>query len=198
MFVSNNKPFLNIIMKKTFIAILLSVSITTLFAQQDTVYLKKESQKKIITDRAPQVFFTELGGPGLAISVNYDRRFNKEIGGLGYRAGLGYSFDRYFKFTTIPLGINYLMGDKNRGRFFELGLNGTLLITGENNNNYYRDVFTIGDVEVNNNTLFITSITMGYRSQPTKGGFNFRGGLLPFIVQSEPGIGAYLSFGYNF
>lgn len=186
-------------MKKAFLTGLLTLSLYSLFAQQDTVFLKRESQKKIITDREPQAVFAELGGAGIAFSANYDRRFNKQIGGLGYRIGIGYSFDNSFKFTTIPVGINYLLGDKVKGRFFEVGLNGTLLFASKDNfNNGYGDIFSIGNVDVTNKTLFITSIVMGYRSQPTKGGFNFRGGLLPFIVQGEPGIGAYLSFGYNF
>lgn len=183
--------------KNTFTLALLTVLWGTVFSQQDTVFLKKESKKKIITDRAPQALFAELGGPGIAFSANYDRRFNKEIGGLGFRVGLGYSFDEYFKFTTIPVGINYLMGDKTKGRFFEVGLNGTLLLTGNNNSYYYGDIFTVDNLEANS-SIFVTSVILGYRSQPTRGGFNFRGGVMPLFVQGDPGIGAYLSFGYNF
>lgn len=169
----------------------------TLFAQQDTVYLKRESKKKVITDRQPQLIFAELGGPGIALSGNYDRRFTKETGGFGYRIGLGYSFSNDFKFTTIPVGVNYLMGDKSKGRFFEIGLNGTMILVGKD---LFNDggFFTVDNVDNQKNTFFMTSLLLGYRSQPIRGGFSFRGGIMPVFIEGETGIGGYLSFGYNF
>ena len=184
-------------MKKIVLSIACFVASATLFAQQDTVYLKKESKKRVITDRQPQMIFAELGGPGIVFSANYDRRFTKEIGGFGYRFGLGYSFTNDFKFTTIPVGVNYLMGDKSKGRFFEVGLNGTMILVSEDV--YTNDgFFSVDNVDNKRKTFFMTSIVLGYRSQPVRGGFSFRGGAMPVFIEGETGIGAYLSFGYNF
>ncbi len=184
-------------MKKLFLSIACSAASFALFAQQDSVFLKKESKKKVITDRQPQLIFAELGGPGVVLSANYDRRFTKETGGFGYRIGLGYSFMNDFKFTTIPVGVNYLMGDKSRGRFFEVGLNGTMIFI---NDDLYNDggFFTVDNVDNQRKTLFMTSLLFGYRSQPIRGGFSFRGGIMPVFIEGETGIGGYLSFGYNF
>lgn len=184
-------------MKKIVLVIFSLVVGLSAWSQKDTVYLKRESKQRIITDRAPQVVFAELGGPGIALSANYDRRFSKETAGLGYRVGIGYSFSNDFKFTTIPLGINYLMGEKYKGRFFEVGINGTMIIV--NRDLYYGDgIFTIDDVDNGKKTLWMTSVLLGYRSQPVRGGFNFRGGIMPVFIDGETGIGGYLSFGYNF
>lgn len=161
---------------------------------QDTVYLKKQATQKIITDREPQAFYAELGGNGVILSANYDRRFNKTAGGLGFRIGLGNSFDSYTTFTTLPVGINYLLG--KRGHYFEAGIGGTLLLLGDSKD----DLWSIGgaDIDQNKSTLFATVINMGYRRQPVTGGFNFRGGVSPFFINGQAAINAYLSFGYNF
>ncbi len=181
-------------MKRT--AILMATICFCLFTKaQDTVYLKKEAKKKIFTDRPPQAFFVEAGGAGVVLSANYDRRFKKQTDGLGYRAGIGYSFNNSFKFVTLPLGINYLAGNIRKGRFFEAGLNGTLIIV--NNSTGYDDIFDTRTQE-GNQTLFFTTLNLGYRSQPTTGGLNFRAGLMPYLLDGSTGVGAYISLGLNF
>jgi hypothetical protein len=167
-------------------------------AQRDTIYLKKESKKKIFTDRPPQAFYAELAGAGLGFSANYDRRFNQKVDGLGFRVGLGYSFQNDFKFTSLPLGVNYLIGNSDKGRYFEAGLNGTLMFVGSSNNNYTSYNYFGNSRIPYNSTQFVTTINLGYRSQPIRGGFNFRAGLTPMLLNGETEISAYLSFGYNF
>lgn len=184
-------------LKANLLLMTLLIMVNVSNAQKDTIYLKKESQKKIFTDRPPQAIYAELGGAGLAFSANYDRRFNQQVDGLGFRIGLGYSFQNDFKFTSLPIGINYLLGNSDRGRYFEVGLNATLMFVGSYNN--YSSYNYIGNVIIPyNSTQFVTSINLGYRSQPIRGGFNFRAGITPLLLKGEPGIGAYLSFGYNF
>jgi hypothetical protein len=165
--------------------------------EQDSVFLKKEAKKKVYTDRPPQSIYFELGGAGLAFSANYDKRFNKQVDGLGFRVGIGYSFTSDFKYTTIPLGVNYLIGDNHKGRFFEAGINGTLLFTGSDNA-YSTELFLENTQIKENSTYLISSINVGYRSQPIKGGFNFRVGVSPYFINGNTAVGAYVSLGYNF
>ena len=184
-------------MKKVLFTVLLFTITSNFLTAQDTVYLRKEGKKKIFTDRPPQTIFAEVAGPGFVpLSVSYDARFKKQIGGLGWRAGIGYSFSSYsVNFTVVPVGINYLLGDKTKGRFLELGLNESLIVAGKSSSSYDY----ISDTKIYaNSTYLITSITIGYRSQPTKTGFSFRAGLDPFIGKSDPELGAHLSFGYSF
>lgn len=46
----------------------------------------------IAPPHARQAIYTELGGAGLVLSLNYDTRLTKKEGGLGMRGGIGYSF----------------------------------------------------------------------------------------------------------
>lgn len=184
-------------MRKLFILTLTIFLASFYVCAQDTVHLKKVSRDRIVTDRSPQVIFAELGGNGIILSANYDRRFSKTVDGLGLRFGLGYSFSSDEKFATLPLGINYLLGKK--GRYFEMGLGGTFIFVNSSWKRY-SDVFYIGDAEItaNGSTLFAKMINVGYRRQPINGGFNFRGGVSPFFLKGAASMGAYLSVGYNF
>ncbi len=165
---------------------------------QDTVYLKKESKLKTFTDREPQVVFFELGGPGL-VSFNYDRRFNKQTDGWGFRGGLGYINSSDYNVVSVPVGINYLGG--RRGRYFELGLNQSLIFVKNNqtNQNLFYTTRLYGVDVVDSKTIPLTSMTIGYRSQPVNGGFCFRVGAMPYTTFTQPlGLEIYISFGYNF
>ncbi len=109
---------------------------------------KNEQQNK----RA-QCVFGEIGGNGLFISANYDVRFGKKQNGFGVRAGLGYIADPFGDADgiTIPLGLNYLAG--NRGHYLEVGIGAT--------------VFTLKgsslfDIDVNESGLFYVP-SVGYR-----------------------------------
>jgi len=163
---------------------------------QDTVSLRKERLRNtVITDRPPQAVFAELGGAGLLISFNYDARFNKTADGLGWRLGLGYSFSDAPAFITIPVGLNYLVG--NNGKYFEVGAGATYL--GITNHSGVDDLSIGGrDINKNRDGLLFGTITLGYRRQPVRGGFNFRAGITPLFGEGGPGITAYVSFGFNF
>ncbi len=153
---------------------------------QDTIKLSKshlnpQSERfKVVTDRAPQLVFMELGGPALLISANYDSRFEKRTDGLGFRAGFSTFKVRDFGIGIFTLGVNHLVGNNKKGRFFESGINYTLATA--------RNTESGGFV----------SLTVGYRSQPVQGGFCFRGGITPVFIDDVIFPYPYLSFGYNF
>ena len=50
--------------------------------------------------------FTELGGPGAMVSLNYEGVLYQE-GNLNYRVGVGY-LAGWAQVITFPIGINYL------------------------------------------------------------------------------------------
>ena len=186
-------------MKRFALLTIIFVISTGIALCQDTVHLRSLAKHKVYTDREPQVWFAELGGPGI-FSANYDRRLEKRTDGVGIRVGLGYSFDNNFKFTTIPFGVNYLLGHTNNGHFLEVGVNETLIMIGANNttNVYVTPSYSIAGQSVEaNQTYTMTTFCLGYRSQPNQGGFNFRAGLMPVFFKGSTNFGAYLSFGYN-
>lgn len=162
---------------------------------QDTIHLKRQAlSERLVTDRAPQAVFTELGGAGLLVSLNYDSRFTKRVDGLGFRVGIGYSFTNDPSFVTVPVALNYLLGRK--GNYFEIGAGVTYVTLSSNNGNEF---ISIGNNDLNNKTSFLfETISFGYRRQPVNGGFNFRGGFTPLFVEGQSGIAPYISLGYNF
>jgi hypothetical protein len=162
---------------------------------QDTIHLKRQAlSDRLVTDRAPQALFTELGGAGLLLSLNYDSRFSKRVDGLGFRVGVGYSFTNDPSFFTVPIGLNYLLG--RNGNYFEVGAGVTYVGLSSNNGDAF---VSIGNNDLNNKTSFLfETISFGYRRQPINGGFNFRGGFTPVFVQGQSGIAPYISLGYNF
>ncbi len=164
---------------------------------QDTVFLKKEARQRTYTDREPQVFFVELGGPG-QLSANYDRRFAKQTDGWGFRGGLGYLNSSDYSLYSVPIGLNYLAGKK--GKYLEVGLNESLIVVNVTSKYYYNNYVQIFDKKVTDQaTIPLTSLTIGYRSQPVIGGFCFRGGLMPYTTfEGSSSLSIYLSFGYNF
>jgi hypothetical protein len=162
---------------------------------QDTVRLKRQPlSESLVTDRAPQAVFTELGGAGLLLSLNYDSRFTKRVDGLGFRVGLGYSFSNDPSFFTVPVGLNYLMG--RNGNYFEVGGGVTYVSVSSNNGDPF---VSIGNNDLTQKTNFLFgTLTFGFRRQPVHGGFNFRGGVTPVFVNGETGVFPYISLGYNF
>jgi len=130
-----------------------------------------------------QVFYFELGGPGIA-SFNLDTRFSSGPGGLGARVGVGgYSVDGTGQ-VYLPIGINYLIGEDTK-HFFEVGA-GVTPVFGD-------------DFEDGIFTQTFGHILFGYRLQPADGGFSFRAFLSP-IFSSGYFIPYYggVSFGYKF
>ena len=158
---------------------------------QDTIHLKHSStsftQKFIVTDRPPQAFFAEVYGRAGIFSVNYDRRFSNRLDGFGFTVGAGYFSIAGLSLVSVPVTINYLLG--NNGKYLELGGGAT----------YFNARINDEDDASNGGHTFVGTLTIGYRSQPMKGGFMFRAGINPFFFRNTfiP-YWPYVSFGINF
>jgi hypothetical protein len=127
-------------------------------------------------------FFTELGGPGVLFSANFDSRFSaKSPLGFGYRVGLGFTIkdainiggdDRTRSIATLPFGVNYLLGKGNSPHTFEIGAGATILFTKASLLNWSGN-----DKEGN----LLGHVSFMYRRQPLNGGFTWRIGFTPII-----------------
>lgn len=139
------------------------------------------------TGRAQNVF-VELGGQGLLFTVNYDTRFSKKRNGIGGRVGIGYLAADGDHLTTIPVGLNYLLGKGKN--FFEVGLGATYIGAGGNSDSILFD---------ENTSNVVGTMSFSYRLQPIESGFSLRAGFTPifngdFFVPYYAGI----SLGYTF
>lgn len=144
------------------------------------------------TGRAQNVF-AELGGQGLLFTFNYDTRFSNKRNGIGGRAGIGYFAVDGDHITTVPIGLNYLLGKGKN--FFEIGLGATLVSLGSSNG----DFFFTNDNGNNSESTVIGTMSFSYRLQPIDSGFSLRAGLTP-IFNADGFIPYYagLSLGYTF
>lgn len=134
-----------------------------------------------------QTIFAELGGPGLALSFNYDFRFSDQPDGWGMRIGAGGFAADGNTLISAPVQINYLLGNHNK--FLEIGAGGTFMKTTGNS----EDSFFIFDKI----TGVVGTFTFGYRYQPANG-FSFRASINPIIYNEGFIPAAGLSFGYSF
>jgi hypothetical protein len=134
---------------------------------------------------ASQVYL-ELGGSGIAYSINYDGRFAKMENGFGVRVGVGGAGGSSGGYFALPMQVNYLLG--NSGQYMELGAGATFLTAG-------LDLFD----NSGSSSTFVGTATIGFRKQPFgKKGLTWRIAFTPFIAESTfvPWGGA--SVGYRF
>ena len=133
-----------------------------------------------------QNVFVEIGAQGLLFSANYDTRFGNRRNGIGGRVGVGVISADDVTVVTIPLSLNYLLG--NGKNFFEIGLGATYASLDASSD----DFFGSGDA-------VIGTMAFMYRLQPENSGFSFRGGFTP-IFNSSGFIPYYagISLGYTF
>jgi hypothetical protein len=173
---------------KTGLLVLFTFIAGFVFAQRDTVRLREiqKNQRSIVTDRPPQAVYFQIGGSGPILSVNYDRRFGKKVNGAGFTAGIGYYSLLGISLFSIPVSLNYLIGKSSH--FVEVA-GGTTFATATS------DLFS---EESETGSAFIFHINVGYRYQPAKGGFFFRGGVSPLFGQGEYLTSYYIGFGHNF
>ena len=143
---------------------------------------------------AEKLFYGELCGPGVVMSVNLDGRFkSNERLGFGYRIGVGYGFEGFEDklvellfterdianfhkgvmrtFYSVPAGLNYVFGNPKKAFTFEVGTGVTLLT--RKTSLYNWKVERAGNI--------IGFFNFMYRIMPVNGGMSFRVGFTPII-----------------
>ena len=186
-------------MKKS-LSLLIAIASLSLNFNQPLTAQEERSANKLV--------YTELGGPGVIMSANFDSRFkSNERLGFGYRLGVGFGVgkvktkwvDNQWGYTyienikrsyySIPAGLNYVFGKSNSAKTFEVG-GGVTFLT-HKVSLYFRQVEKQGHV--------IGFLAFMYRIMPENGGFSFRIGCTPIIGTSGDlmTMGA-VGFGYAF
>ena len=155
--------------------------------EEDTV--KRDST--IIQFKKPKSVFLEVGGAGLALTVNYDSRFKDTRDKWGYRAGAGYYNTGANSVFSVPLQINYLYAINHSTSSFVEGAAGTtfLISRGSTRGNF---------LQFDNITGFCGTVSLGYRFQQEKGGINFRIVFDPIIYDEGLLYEGGFSIGYTF
>lgn len=146
-----------------------------------------------------QAFYFEGFGSGLIMSFNYDTRFNKRNDGIGGRIGASYFALDHDGIFTLPVNINYLLG--NNGHYFELGAGATFLSIKNERSRHPDDYDETNEVLVysGKSQNVLGNLTFGYRRQPINSGFSFRAGFSPvFFTGNFIPYWPHVSFGYKF
>ena len=152
--------------------------------EEDTV--KRDST--IVSARKPKTVFLEVGGPGLALTLNYDTRFGDRRDKWGFRVGAGYYNTGANWVASVPLQVNYLYGKGNN--FLEFGAGTTFVRShGTSKGTLF---------EFDNITGFIGTATLGYRYQQDNGGINFRIAFVPILYDDGVIAEGGISIGYTF
>lgn len=177
--------------------LLLSLFVTfslVLFAQKNAPSTGKEI--------ATNSFIAEAGGPGIAFSANFDKRFTASHLGFGGRIGVGFvsadetSIDPvtgYYDYNatsalTFPVQLNYIFGKGNSPHSFEVGAGFTYITKELEIMNFYDD----------KTSQFFGTFAFMYRRQPINGGFSWRIGFTPLFAKSYIQPFGSASVGYNF
>ncbi|WP_079700725.1 hypothetical protein [Daejeonella lutea] len=174
-------------MKKTYMLTLLAALLIPAISIGQVQQTDERTKLPSGDQSRAQNVFVEVGGQGLLFTANYDTRFSNKRNGLGGRAGIGYIAIDGDHVTTVPIGLNYLLGTGKH--LFEVGLGATVIAAGG-------DDFSLFDEEASN---VLGTMSFTYRLQPVNSGFAFRAGLTPifgkgFFIPYYAG----LSLGYTF
>lgn len=180
-------------MKKLTLSCALSFAIIACFAQESA------------ENKTVKQFYTEMGGPGIMFSADFDTRFIKsKQTGLGMRFGLGFTIKsdeeyidqngniqyRVRTIATIPVGINYLLGKETSPHTFEAGAGITILSSKTEILNYdsHRKAGNI-----------MGFFSFMYRRQPINSGITWRIGFTPLINTAGDIVPfAGVGIGYSF
>ena len=153
--------------------------------------LLEDTVKRVVKIAPPEktrAAFIELGGPGLALTLNYDARFGAKNNKWGFRIGGGYYNTGANWVASIPFQLNYLYGGDSN--FLEVGA-GTTFVRSEGSIN--GAVFQFDKI-----TGFIATASIGYRYQQSNGGINFRIAFVPVLYDAGLIYEGGLSIGYTF
>jgi hypothetical protein len=93
-------------MRTVFVNSFLSVLITLTSYGQDHI----SSSVPNASSQRSQIFFGELLGNGMTLSVNYDFRFAKSDKGFGMRMGAGFFYIFGIGVLSFPFSVNHVSG----------------------------------------------------------------------------------------
>jgi hypothetical protein len=134
------------------------------------INLKAQNTTDTLTFKKPTMIIDgQLFGSGIFMSVNYDTRFKPGNKGLGFRGGLGFAFG-----GTIPLSINYLIGNNNKRSFLEIGAGFTCYVPSNSGWDLYSEI------------SFVPNTYIMYRYQALKSPITFRIGISQIKIGNEP------------
>jgi hypothetical protein len=148
-------------------------------AEQDTTDYSQTKAKN---------YYLQIGGAGLAISANYDSRFNAERNGWGYTVGIGGFSSEGNSVITVPFQINYLIGEHSS--MLQVGGGATFLHSTGNNTGKTWSFDKI--------TGFVATGSFGYRYQPEKKGLSFKVEFVPILYTEGIIPAGGISIGYTF
>jgi len=133
-------------------------------------------------------YYLQIGGAGLAISANYDTRFNEERNGWGYTVGIGGFSAEGNSVITVPFQVNYLIGE--HASMLQVGGGATFLHSTGNNTGKTWSFDKI--------TGFVATGSLGYRYQPEQKGISFKVEFVPIMYNEGIIPAGGISIGYTF
>ncbi|MGB4400397.1 MAG: hypothetical protein WBJ10_13585, partial [Daejeonella sp.] len=157
---------------------------------------ERKIENSNLKERYRKALYVERRGSGISLTANYDMRLKKNRNdGLGFKAGIGNGRTYYTPVTnnnistrrtyiSVPLGINYVIGNKRHG--LESGIGFTSQVA-------------LDDVEDGPGFISTIPLNIGYRFQPLKEGLIARVAWTP-IIHKDGFYGGWtgLSLGYSF
>ena len=138
---------------------------------------------------AANAAYLEIGGSGIAPTINYERRLAPQwFGRIGFSFVASESEGDSDTSLVFPLTLSWINRPAS-SHHLELG-GGITYLTGEQ-----QDLWDFGDDEEPLSNLVVTGLA-GYRYQKPAGGFQFRAVVTPAYVDGELFPWAGISFGY--
>ena len=172
-------------------------------------YNKVNTPQKTQTGERQEMFtiYAEGGGASPALSLNMDKRFISKNNGFGFRAGIGL-IPVYQKISdqpevweepgpwkmTVPIGVNYLLGEPRGKHFLEIGLQATYVPKATITDWWSR---LLND-EIGIKSRLLPSAVAGYRFTSKKGGPIFRVGYNPMLLDGGYRHWISASLGWKF
>lgn len=164
---------------------------TVTITKKDTISSSAQAAEQDTTDYSQikaKNYYLQIGGAGLAISVNYDARFNAERNGWGYTVGIGGFSSEGNSVITVPFQINYLIGEHSS--MLQVGGGATFLHSTGNNTGKTWSFDRI--------TGFVATGSFGYRYQPEHKGISFKIEFTPILYDEGIIPAGGISIGYTF